>query len=315
MRVRLRIVGLLDDEIVRRLRVDFADVQVLTGSNGVADETIDVLLAWEARVDDIVGAVREHRSLRWVHDNAAGVPPVLIAALDGQSTVLTNGSGAQSSAVAEYVVAMLLTFVKRLRELARFQERAEWTTGFRPAELRGWTVGIIGLGNAGLAIARLLRPFGVRLLGMRRHPEPVPDVEAVYPREDMRQFLAQLDALVIAAPLTPETRGMIGAAQLAQLRPGAYLVNVGRGAIVDEDALIAALRSGHLGGAALDVFTVEPLPSTSPLWALPNVIVSPHYCDQTPQTDERGRELFLDNLRRYVQGEPLRNVVDRRLGY
>jgi phosphoglycerate dehydrogenase-like enzyme len=315
MRVRLRMIGLLDEEIIRRLRADFADVQVLADANLVADETIDALLAWEANVEDIVAALREHRSLRWVHDNAAGIPPALIAALAGQSTVLTNGSGAQSSAVAEYVVAVLLTFLKRLRELGRFQARAEWVTGFHPAELRGLTVGIIGLGNAGLAIARVLRPFGVRLLGMRRHPEPVPDVEAVYPRGDMRQFLAQLEVLVIAAPLTEETRGMIGAAQLAQLRSGAYLVNVGRGAIVDEEALVAALRSGQLGGAALDVFTVEPLPPTSPLWALPNAIVSPHYCDQTPQTDERGRDLFFDNLRRYVQGEPLRNVVDRRLGY
>jgi phosphoglycerate dehydrogenase-like enzyme len=308
-------VGLFDEEIVRRLQADFADVPVLTGPPGAVDVTTDALLAWEANVPDIVGAIRAHRALRWVHDNAAGIPPVLLEALADRETLLTNGSGAQSSAIAEYVVAMLLTFTKRLRELGRFQEQAAWVTGFHPVELRGLTVGIIGLGNAGRAIARLLRPFGVRLLGMRRHPEPVAEVDALYPREEMPRFLAQLDALVIAAPLTGETRGMIGAAQLGQLRSGAYLVNVGRGAIVDEDALIAALRAGHLAGAALDVFTVEPLPRTSPLWALPQVIVSPHYCDQTPQTDERGRDLFFDNLRRYIQGEPLRNVVDRQLGY
>jgi phosphoglycerate dehydrogenase-like enzyme len=143
----------------------------------------------------------------------------------------------------------------------------------------------------------------------------VSEVDEVFAPKDLGQFLAQLDALVIAAPLTNETRGMIGDAELARLPPGAFLVNVGRGAIVDEGALIAALRSGQLAGAALDVFNEEPLPPTSALWTLPTVVISPHCCDHTPGTDDRGLDLFLDNLRRYVQGEPLRNVVDRRLGY
>lgn len=313
--MQVRVVGPLNDWMARRIGDEFADVVLLVDASQPKEGEIDALLAWEAGVDDVVAALREHPPLGWVHTNAAGVHPVLIAALNGQVTVLTNGSGAQAPAIAEYVVTVLLTFVKRLRELGRNQDQAHWSPGYRIAELRGKTVGIIGLGNAGLAIARLLRPFGVRLLGVRRRSEPVSDLDAVYAREDLGQFLEQLDALVIAVPLTNETRGMIGAAELARLPPGAFLVNVARGAIVNEEALIAALRSGHLAGAALDVFTEEPLPATSPLWTHPSVLLSPHCCDQTPQTDERGLELFLDNLARYVRGEPLRNIVDRRLGY
>jgi phosphoglycerate dehydrogenase-like enzyme len=313
--MKLRVVGPFEDRMVQQISVDYPDVAVLTDARPLDEGIIDVLLAWEANVDDVVAAVRVHPSLRWVHTNAAGIHPSLIAVLDGQPSVLTNGSGAQASAIAEYVVAALLAFAKRLRELGRLQDRAEWSTNFRMAELRGMTVGIIGLGNVGCAIARLLRPFGVRLLGVRRRPLPVAEVDVVYAREDVGQFLSQLDALVIAAPLTTETQRMIGQAELARLRPGTFLVNVARGAIVDEGALIDALRSGHLAGAALDVFSEEPLPDTSPLWTHPRVIVSPHCCDHTPQTHERGLDVFLDNLRRFVHGDPLRNVVDRDLGY
>jgi phosphoglycerate dehydrogenase-like enzyme len=150
---------------------------------------------------------------------------------------------------------------------------------------------------------------------VRRHPVAAPEVDALYALRDLPDFLAQLDALVIAAPLTDETRGLIGRDELMRLPAGAYLINVARGPIVDEDALIAALQSGHLAGAALDVFAEEPLSATSTFWSLPNVIVSPHCCDHTPQTDERGLELFLDNLSRYIREEPLRNVVDLSLGY
>ena len=158
------------------------------------------------RVDNVVAVVGALPALSWVHTNAAGIHPALIAALDGHPTVLTNGRGAQAPAIAEYVVAALLTFVKRLRELGRFQDQAQWASPFRVAELRGMTIGIIGLGNAGRAIARLLRPFGIRLLGLRRSPGPLAEVERRYGREDIDQFLDQLDALVIAAPLTTEFR-------------------------------------------------------------------------------------------------------------
>jgi phosphoglycerate dehydrogenase-like enzyme len=313
--VNLRIVGPIDPEQIRQIAEGYAGVTTYVKANSANAADIDALLAWEADIGDIVAAIESHSSLRWVHTNAAGVHPALIAALAGQEAVLTNGSGAQATAIAEYVVTALLAFTKRLRELDRLQSQAQWSIGFRVAELRGMTVGIVGLGNAGRAIARLLRPFGVRILGVRRHPAPVPEVDALYGLSDLKEFLGQLDALVIAAPLTDETHGLIGRDELARLPAGANLVNVARGPIVDEDALIAALRSGHLGGAALDVFADEPLLATSPFWSLPNVIVSPHCCDHTPQTDERGLALFLDNLSRYLREEPLRNVVNRRLGY
>jgi phosphoglycerate dehydrogenase-like enzyme len=313
--MKLRIVGPIDEQMIRRIGELHPDVTISSGPSARDESPIDALLAWEATVDEFVAALREHRSLRWVHTNAAGIHPLVIEVLAGRPTILTNGSGAQAPAIAEYVVAALLAFRKRLRELGRFQDQAHWVAGFRVAELGELTVGIVGLGNAGRAIARLLRPFGVRLLGVRRHPAAVEEVDRVYPLDELPEFLAELAALVIAAPLTSETRGMIGEKELGQLRPGALLVNVARGAIVDEDALVAALRAGHLAGAALDVFGEEPLPATSPLWAMPNVIVSPHCCDHTPETDERGLALFLDNLTRYLRREPLHNVVDRELGY
>jgi phosphoglycerate dehydrogenase-like enzyme len=290
-------------------------VTARVGDDAFNPREVAALLAWEADVADLVAAIERHRTLSWVHTNAAGVHPSLIAALEGQAAVLTNGSGAQAAAIAEYVATALLAFVKRLREFDRLQRQAQWSPGFKVAELRGMTVGIVGLGNAGRAIAQLLRPFGVRLLGVRRHQAPVPEVDALYARSEFNEFLAQLDALVIAVPLTDETFGMIGQNELARLPAGAYLINVARGPIVDEDALIGALRSGHLAGAALDVFSEEPLPATSPFWSLPNVVVSPHCCDHTLETDERGLELFLDNLSRFIREEPLRNIVDRSLGY
>jgi phosphoglycerate dehydrogenase-like enzyme len=313
--MNLRIVGPIQPGQIRQIAQAFPGMSLHLEASGSNPQEVDILLAWEAAPDHVASAIRMHPSLRWVHTNAAGIHPTLIEALAERATILTNGTGAQASAIAEYVVAALLTFAKRLRELDRLQGQAQWSFGFKVTELRGMTVGIVGLGNAGRAIARLLRPFGVRLLGVRRHPGAVPEIDGLYARSNLSEFLAQLNALVIAAPLTDETRGMIGRAELAQLPDGAYLINVARGPIVDEDALIAALRSGHLAGAALDVFAEEPLPTTSPFWALPNAIVSPHCCDHTPQTDERGLELFLDNLSRYLCQEPLRNVVDRSLGY
>jgi phosphoglycerate dehydrogenase-like enzyme len=313
--MRLKVVGPLDETVVRQIETEFPGISVDTVDYQVGEGDVDALLAWEANVNDVVAAIRQCPSLAWVHTNAAGIAPELIAALEGQPAVLTNGSGAQAPAIAEYVVLALLAFAKRFKELSRLQDRAQWVPGFRIGELRGQTIGIIGLGDVGMAIARLLRPFGVRLLGVRRRPTAVPEIDEVFAPADLDRFLAQIDALVIAAPLTAETRGMIGARELARLRPGAILINVARGAIVDEEAMIAALVSGHLGGAALDVFAEEPLPPSSPLWALPNVIISPHCCDVTQETDDRGLELFLDNLRRYVGGQPLSNVVDRKIGY
>jgi len=314
--VRLYVIGDLPARHAERLAGRFPDVAVITAATWDRREGVDAVLMWE-QMDPapLVPVLRAHPALPWVHTNLAGVPAALLEALDGHPAALTNGSGAHAPSIAEFVAAALLMFAKRLPELRAFQERGEWASGMRVGELGGRTVGIVGLGDVGLAIARVLRPFGVRLLGVRRRPEPVAEIDALYPRSELPEFLARLDALVLAAPLTAETAGLIGTSELARLPRGACVVNVARGALLDEAGLIAALRSGHLGGAALDVFAEEPLPATSPLWRLPNVIVSPHCCDNTPQTADRGLEIFLDNLGRFRGGAPLRNVVDRDLGY
>lgn len=313
--MQLRVVGPMEDDLIRKIGQRFPEVEVITGERGLSSDGVEAVVAWEAGVDELVAAVRSHPSARWVHTSAAGVHPAVIEAVRQRETVLTNGRGAQAPALAEFVVLALLVFVKRLRELEALQNRAKWSSDFAVSELRGKTIGLIGLGNAGLTTARLLRPFGVRLLGVRRGLEKPPEIDEVYSRQELPRFLEQLDALVVTAPLTTETRGMIGAEQLTLLKRGAYLVNVARGGIVDENALIAALQSGQVSGATLDVFGEEPLPVTSLLWACPNVVVSPHSCDHTPETFERGFALFLDNLARFVRGDVLQNVVNLDLGY
>jgi phosphoglycerate dehydrogenase-like enzyme len=204
---------------------------------------------------------------------------------------------------------------KRFHEMRAAQLRSTWLPEFKIRELRGQTVGIVGLGDLGLSIARVLRPFGVQLRGLRRSQAQAPEVDELFEPSRVAEFVQGLDILVIAAPLTRETRGLIGAAELAALAPGALLVNVGRAAIVDQGAMLAALQSGQLGGAALDVFLDEPLAADSPLWQMQSVFISPHCADASPQSLERGLELFLANLGRFQRGEPLHHVVDRPAGY
>ena len=281
-----------------------------------ADEAaIDALVIWDLDVALAVRAIEQHHDLQWVHLRWAGVPPEVLQVLEGQSMPLTNGSGAHGVAMGEYVVGVVLAHYKRLHEMRAAQRRSEWIHGLGMRELRGQRAGLIGLGDLGGSIARVLRPFGVLVRGLRRSGVPSPDVDEVFQPAQLDAFLAGLDILVICAPLTRETRGLIGSDQLGRLARGALLVNVGRSAIVDEAAMLAALRSGQLGGAALDVFLEEPLDAESALWQEPNVFISPHCADATPQSLERGLELFLDNVERFTSGAPLRNVVDRQAGY
>ena len=306
--MRLGLVGQLPDAYARHLRERFPEVEVV-------DEALDALLFWGRPIERVVEIVTRQPDLPWVHQRAAGVQPKLLEALSGHPTVLTKGTGAQGPAIGEYVAAVVLAFYKNLPGLFRLQQRCEWSADFSFRELAGQTVGIIGLGSAGCASARVLRGFGVQLRGLRRTGVPTAEVDRVCVPSQLGEFLDGLDVLVIAAPLTAATRGLIGGPELARLRRGALLVNVGRGPIVDEAAMLAALENGQLGGAALDVFDSEPLPPDSPLWRMPNVIVSPHCADSTPESPQRSLDIFLENLARFRRGEALLNVVDRHEGY
>ena len=307
---RLGVIGALAAE-------DAARLAEIAGISLVAPDAppLDALIAWDQDVAAIARHVHAHTTLAWVHLRWAGVPPEVLGALRGRSTVLTNGSGAHGVPISEYVVATLLQHLKRLPEMREAQREGKWLAGYTVRELRGLTAGIIGLGDLGRSTARLLRAFGVHVRGLRRSAGTCPDVDETFGPPRLDEFLRGLDVLVIAAPLTHGTRGLIGAPQLARLASGAFLVNVGRAAIVDESALLEALGSGQLGGAALDVFLEEPLPAHSPLWNAPNLFLSPHCADASPQSLERGFLILLDNVQRFVAGEPLRNVVDPRLGY
>jgi len=260
------------------------------------------------------GATRA-RALKWVHQGGAGVEN-LTEDVAGTEIVVTN-THVHGDTIAEHVLALMLAHTRRLRELFQYQDRREWGHDVLRAErlLTGRTVGVLGLGTIGRAVARRAAAFGMRVWGTRRHPAPVEGVERVLPPSGLDDVLRVSDVLAVTLPLTRETRGLIGARELGLLPRGAFLVNIGRGPIIDEPALIDALRSGRLGGAGLDVFVQEPLPATSPLWTVPNLIVSPHTSGGFPGYTDQMITLFCDNLRRYLTGQPLRNVVDTALGY
>jgi phosphoglycerate dehydrogenase-like enzyme len=230
---------------------------------------------------------------------------------------VTNARGVFSQPIAEYVVMMALAIARRLPQLLELQRERTWQP-LRGRELSTMTVGIVGYGSIGAEIARLLAPFGPRIIASRRHPDRGPgeatNVELLG-LDALDELLRESDIVVVAAPLTEETAGMIGAPQLQEMRETAWLINISRGRLVDESALRRALESGWIGGAVLDVFTEEPLPTDSPLYDTPNLIVTPHTSWASDLVNQRSIDLFLDNLRRYRNGEALANVVDLEAGY
>jgi phosphoglycerate dehydrogenase-like enzyme len=261
---------------------------------------------------------RQAPRLRWVQLSSSGVGHVVgQMGLGDRAIVVTNAAGVHATPLAEFVLFAMLYFAKRMPRVLADQRRHHWER-FALDTLPGKTLGIVGFGHVGRAIARLARPAGLRILAARRmssDPSGSGDVDAVYPPAGLRTLLHESDYLTLIVPLTPETTGLLGKAELTAMKAGAVLINVGRGQLVDEAALVEALRSGHLGGAALDVFASEPLPTASPLWDLPNVLVTPHSMSTALGENELLVDLFCDNLRRYLAGEALRNVFDRRRGY
>jgi len=233
-----------------------------------------------------------------------------------RDVILTRTRGLHDKPVSEWVMMLLLAVSKRLPELVLAQQARRWQPLDVPVTLAGRTVGIVGYGEIGRAIAARARGFGLRLIATRRRPQPAPELDALYPAEALPELLAQSDYVVICTPLTRETRGLIGERELRAMRPTAWLINVARGEIVQEDALLRALREGWIAGAALDVFSQEPLPPESPLWTAPNLLITPHNAGvRHPQFAAETLAQFIDNLGRYVRGEPLQNVVDKQAGY
>lgn len=246
--------------------------------------------------------------LKWFHTFSAGVDAPVFQALLDWGTLLTNSSGASAPSIAQYVLAMMLHVTKRVGEWREQQARREWRQ-LGTGELTGQTVGIVGTGAIGGEVARLAHAFGMRVLGVRRSGKPTRYVHEMFTVRRLLPMLKQCDFVVLACPLTQETEGLIGEDELRAMKPTATLINIARGRVIDEAALIQALREGWIGGACLDVFSVEPLPETSPLWDLPNAVVTPHNSGFSPLNMERSMAIFLDNLDRFVRGKKLRNLV------
>ena len=278
----------------------------------------DVILNWSPGGRELLREVLAMAPrVRWIHTRSAGLEQTLFPELIASPAVLTNGRGVFSRPLAEFVMGAALFFAKDFRRMLRAQAAGAWEP-FDIAEIRGRTMGIAGYGDIGRAVAALARAMGMRVLAVRRQPELAagdPLLDEALPPERLRDMLARSDYVVLAAPLTSQTAGMIGAAELSAMRPGAVLINVGRGGLVNEPALVDALEQRRILGAALDVFEQEPLPAGHAFYRLDNVLLSPHCADHTPDWLERAMRLFLDNFAQYRAGKPLRNVVDKTQGY
>ncbi len=305
---------------------------VMLSVEGIADgplDDVEVMLRGPLPAAVFDRVLARAPRLAWVHSATAGVERVLTPASRQRGIVITNARGVFSRPIAEYVLLMILAVSRRLPQLLELQRERTWQP-LEGAELRDVTVGIVGFGSMGRAVGTLATAFGCRVIAVRRRAEadalPVaedlegmPLGEAVLERisgpDGLPDLMAESDFVVLAAPLTPDTQGMIGEAVLARAKPGSWIINVARGALIDERALLRALRTGVIGGAVLDTFVEEPLPPTSPLYDLPNVILTPHTSWSSGRVLDRSVELFCENLRRFAVKEPLLNIVDPTAGY
>jgi phosphoglycerate dehydrogenase-like enzyme len=258
--------------------------------------------------------------VKWIQATSAGIGQ-LVSRMEYDRrmprTVFTTASGVHAQPLAEFCVLAMLTFAKGLLGVLRAQERRHWER-YAGTDLAGRTIGIVGVGRIGREVARIARAFHMRVLGVKRDASGdarALHVDELHGLDGLFQVLARSEFLVLVAPHTGETERLIGGPELARLPRGAIVINIGRGALVDEPALVESLRSGHLGGAALDVFAEEPLPAHSPLWEMPNVLVSPHSGSTSDRENGRITDLFCRNLRRFLANEPLLNVLDTRRQY
>jgi len=247
---------------------------------------------------------------KWLHMFSAGLDNPIFAELRRRGMRVTHSAGSSATPIAHTVMMHTVALCRDAAAFARAQIERRWeeTDATGAADIEGRMMGIVGLGSIGAEVARLAQHFGMRVIGVRRTPRGDEPCET-WPTERLHELLPHVDTLVLTAPLTEETRDIIGARELALLPRGAHLINVGRGQLVDEVALVEALQRGQLGGAALDVFVVEPLPADSPLWSLPNVIVTPHSAGGTPLAAQRAADYFATNLARYLAGEPMVNEM------
>lgn len=302
------------EHYLRMLNEQFPEIEVAAGKERpvfykhIGDA--DVLLAWKFPLDGLSQA----RKLRWIQLTSAGVDHLCPAADSLRDVVITNARGIHADVMADFAIGAITMLHWNFLRLLREQQARQWNHRFTEP-LASKTVGVVGLGAIGQAIARRAAGAGMTVLGARRTPEPVEGVSRVFGPDHLRDMLALCDFVVLVVPQTPETDRMIGEAELRAMRRTAHLINIARGSVVDEPALIRALQERWIAGAALDVFAKEPLPADSPFWTMEHVIITPHVAGEPVNYAGRVMEIFAENLKRWAQGQPLRNVIDLSRGY
>ncbi len=297
-----------------------ARVVVGNSPDALADAAPDarVMLNWSAPRELNRAVFLIAPNLAWVHSRNAGLDSFLFPELVESPVTLTNGSGVFSPPLGEFALAAMLYFAKDFRRMIRNQVAAKWEP-FDVLTISGKTVGIVGYGDIGREVAWRARAMGMRVLALKRHLPPAGSdlgpVEKMYPSGGLHEMIAACDYVVVTAPLTAETHHMISEAEFAAMKPEAVIINVGRGPVIDEAAMITALAAGKIKGAGLDVFEHEPVPAGSPLYAMENVLFSPHCADNTPDWLDNAMKFFIAQYERFRKGEPLLNVVNKKLGY
>jgi phosphoglycerate dehydrogenase-like enzyme len=295
---------------------------VVIGNSAQAFEnaaaTADGIFNWSGSLSLIRDVFLMSPSVRWIHSRSAGLERTLFPELIASDVIMTNGSGVFSPSLGEFALAAILYFAKDFRRMIRNQMAARWEP-FDILPISGQTVGIVGYGDIGRAVASRVRAMGMNVLAVKRHApthnNPDPFAERIYSPDQRLAMLPQCDYVVVAAPLNAETVGLINEAEFATMKPSAVAINVGRGPVIDERAMVNALSQNKIKGAALDVFDEEPLPANHPFYQLENVLLSPHCADHTPDWLDNAMRFFVAQFEKFRRGEPLLNVVDKKLGY
>lgn len=322
-RIRVDVLGRDQRQLLRGFRYpsERERAAVAEGLQGAFAEAGVVFGFWGAELHNAIkleGAIREVAPrLKWIQLTSAGADRLLNSGFIEEGIAVTTVSGLHATPIGEYVLCTMLMFAKGMPRTMRAQVRGEWSR-FAPTELRGKTVGIVGMGHIGEEVARLSKAFGCRVIATRRSvtgPTSTDGCDELLPSSELPRLLAESDYAVLCVPLTPETRGLIGERELRAMKETAVLVNIARGPVTVEADLIRALSENWIAGAALDVFDQEPLPEGHPLWSMENVILTPHISGGTEIYNQRAVAIFTENLRRYLRNEPLQNIVDPTRGY
>jgi phosphoglycerate dehydrogenase-like enzyme len=298
--------------------LDSAPVELLAveaRAIGVDLAHADAAIRWDLDQEGFRRVLDEASGLRWLHSPGAGVESWPLTELAARRITLTNAAGIFAIPIAEWVLTTMLTAVKQTHAVRQAQREHRWASDIPAEELFGKSLLVLGTGGIGGEVITRAAAFGMRIWGSNRSGRPVEGAERVVQGEAWRDLLPEADFVVSTLPLTRDTKGMIGEAELRTFKPGSWLLNVGRGPTIDETALVQALSDGLLGGAALDAWTSEPLSADDPAWSVPNMIVSPHMSGTSSAGRARGLSLFVDNLSRFAAGRPLTNVVDLSAGY